>query len=43
MERHAVLAGVNAVAYPDPKTVRLAQELGLQGRFVERCCTLLGD
>ncbi|MEA3340342.1 MAG: radical SAM protein, partial [Chloroflexota bacterium] len=40
MERRAVLAGVNSVAYPDPATVRLADELGLRGSFVESCCTL---
>ncbi len=40
MERRAVLAGVNAVAYPDPATVRLAEELGLNTSFVESCCTL---
>jgi uncharacterized radical SAM superfamily protein len=40
MERRAVRAGVNAVAYPDPETVRLAGELGLRTAFVERCCTL---
>ncbi|MEE9616164.1 MAG: radical SAM protein [Anaerolineae bacterium] len=40
MERRAVLAGVNAVAYPDPATVRLADELGLNTSFVESCCTL---
>ena len=40
IERLAVLAGVNAVAYPDPVTVRLANELGLHAEFVERCCTL---
>ncbi len=40
MERLAVLAGVNAVAYPDPATVRLAGELGLRTAFAESCCTL---
>ena len=40
MERRAVLSGVNAVAYPDPATVRLAEELGLNTSFVESCCTL---
>jgi len=42
IERRAVLAGVNAVAYPDPVTVDLARELGLRTSFVERCCTLAG-
>jgi uncharacterized radical SAM superfamily protein len=41
MERRAVLAGANVVAYPDPETVRLAAELGLETGFVEACCTLV--
>jgi hypothetical protein len=40
MERRALLAGVNSIAYPDPATVRLAGELGLRATFVESCCTL---
>ncbi len=40
MERLAVLADVNSVAYPDPATVQLAKELGLRTSFVESCCTL---
>lgn len=40
IERRAVLAGVNSVAYPDPATVHLAGELGLSTSFVESCCTL---
>ena len=40
IERCAVLAGANVVAYPDPATVALAAELGLETSFVERCCTL---
>ena len=43
MERRALLAGVNAIAYPDPSTVRLAGELGLRCEFVESCCTLAVD
>ena len=41
MERLAVLAGANVVAYPDPGTVKLAAEMGLQIEFVESCCTLV--
>ncbi|MDY7077680.1 MAG: radical SAM protein [Chloroflexota bacterium] len=41
MERRAVLAGVNSVAYPDPATVNLANELGLRTSFIESCCTLV--
>jgi len=40
IERRAILAGVNAVAYPGPETVALARELGLQADFAETCCTL---
>lgn len=40
IERRAVLAGANVVAYPDPATVQLAADLGLRTSFVERCCTL---
>jgi len=40
IERRAVLAGVNGVAYPDPATVRLAETQGLCASFVESCCTL---
>ena len=40
IERRAVLAGANVVAYPDPATVALAADLGLATSFVERCCTL---
>jgi len=40
MERLAVEAGVNVVAYPDPATVEMVADLGLRSSFVERCCTL---
>jgi len=40
IERWAVLAGINSIAYPDPATVRLARKLGLRTSFVESCCTL---
>lgn len=40
IERRAVLAGVNSLAYPDPATVQLAAGLGLRMPFVESCCTL---
>ena len=43
MERGAVQAGVNVVAYPDPATVQLADDLGLHTSFVESCCTLALD
>ncbi len=40
MERLAIMAGVNAIAYPDPTIIRLAETLGLRPLFVETCCTL---
>jgi lipoyl synthase len=40
MERLAILAGANAVAYPDPASLDLAAQLGLQSRFLESCCSL---
>jgi uncharacterized radical SAM superfamily protein len=40
VERRALLAGVNAIAYPAPETVHLAADLGLDTAFVECCCTL---
>jgi len=40
MERLAVQAGANVVAYPDPSTVEYAGTLGLRTSFVETCCTL---
>jgi uncharacterized radical SAM superfamily protein len=40
IERLAVLAGVNTLAFPDPATVSLAGKLGLRTRFYESCCTL---
>ena len=40
MERLALLAGVNGIAYPDPSSVKTAEELKLKARFIESCCTL---
>ncbi len=40
LERLAVDAGVNALAYPLDKTVDYAQERGLAVHFHERCCSL---
>jgi lipoyl synthase len=41
MERLALLAGVNAIAYPDPVRTADAEQLGLRTLFVERCCSLV--
>lgn len=40
LERLALLAGVNGMAFPDPATVDLAGKLGLRGSFAEVCCSL---
>ncbi len=41
-ERLALLAGVNAIAYPEPATVSLAAGMGLGTSFTESCCSLAG-
>ncbi len=40
IEALAMRAGVNAIAYPAPETVKLAREMGLKPRFSSVCCTL---
>lgn len=40
IERLAIDAGVNAIAYPTEPTVDYASERGLEARFHELCCTL---
>jgi len=40
LERLALLAGVNGMAFPDPATVKLAGALGLRSSFAEVCCSL---
>lgn len=40
IEEHALLAGVNRIAYPSPLTVHRASERGLDFSFAESCCTL---
>jgi len=42
IERGAVDAGANAVAYPLPATVAHARRRGLDVAFDDRCCALLG-
>lgn len=41
MERHAIDAGVQSIAYPLPETVQYAKERGLDVLYHERCCSLL--
>lgn len=42
LEREAVDAGVNGVAYPLEETIRHAEGRGLEVQFAEVCCSLLG-
>ncbi len=39
IDRLAVQAGVNAITYPDPKAVRLAENLDLKYSFSGLCCS----
>lgn len=39
MDRLALLAGVNAIAYPDRKAIALANDLGLEYSFSGVCCS----
>ncbi len=43
LERLAVDAGANAVAYPLDETVRHARRRGLRPVFTEECCSLMGE
>jgi lipoyl synthase len=40
MERGFVDSGVNTIAYPLQGTIDYAEEIGLEIKFVERCCSL---
>jgi hypothetical protein len=40
LERYALRAGVNGLAFPADETVALARELGLEPRFEQRCCAM---
>jgi hypothetical protein len=42
LDRLAVLAGVNGLAYPHEDAITLARERGLEPLFSELCCSLLG-
>jgi len=41
MERGFIHSGVNTIAYPLQGTIDYANEIGLETRFVEMCCSLL--
>jgi uncharacterized radical SAM superfamily protein len=43
MERLAIDAGVNAIAYPLDRSVDHARRRGLRPVFTEECCSLMGD
>jgi len=43
MERLAIDAGVNAIAYPLDRSVDYARGRGLRPVFTEECCSLMGD
>jgi len=39
IDRLAIQAGVNAIAYPDPKAIAMAENLGLEYSFSGLCCS----
>ncbi|MDP2953893.1 MAG: radical SAM protein [Chloroflexota bacterium] len=41
IDRWAIRAGVNGIAYPAEGTVRYARRMGLEPRFYETCCALV--
>ncbi|WP_338833250.1 Biotin synthase [Moorella humiferrea] len=43
LEQFAINAGVNAIAYPSPETIRLAREMALEIEFNDWCCTLADE
>lgn len=43
MERLAIDAGVNAIAYPLDRSIDHARKRGLRPVFTEECCSLMGD
>ncbi len=43
MERLAIGAGVNAIAYPLDRSIDYARRRGLRPVFTEECCSLTGD
>ena len=42
LERMAIEAGANAIAYPLDRTVLAARRMGLRPVFTEECCSLMG-
>jgi hypothetical protein len=41
MEKGAIDSGVNTIAYPLQGTIDYANEIGLQTKFIEMCCSLI--
>ncbi len=42
MERGAINSGINTIAYPLQGTIDYAKEIGLNTKFIEMCCSLVG-
>jgi len=43
IERTAIDCGANAIAFPDELTVAYAQEKGFKIKFIEECCSSIGE
>ena len=41
MEKGAIDSGINTLAYPLQGTIDYAKEIGLDGKFIEMCCSLI--
>jgi uncharacterized radical SAM superfamily protein len=41
MEKGFIDSGVNTIAYPLQGTIEYAKEIGLEGKFIEMCCSLI--
>ena len=41
IEKYAVMAGLNGIAYPSDETIEHAESLGLKVMFKDTCCSLL--
>lgn len=43
LERYALQAGINAIAYPSVETIALAEKMKLVAKFTDLCCTLTDE
>ncbi|UCF49199.1 MAG: hypothetical protein JSU91_05465 [Thermoplasmatales archaeon] len=41
LEKYAVRAGINGIAYPTDETIKFAQDLGLRISFKDTCCSII--